>query len=302
VNNCLIDISEASGYLHTKNRQLIIQFKDESPPASVPIEDITALVISSPDTIYSHQLLSALSESGVCLIVCGRNRLPNGILLPIQGHSTQTERLKAQAEAKLPLKKQLWKSIVQAKITNQAHLLKKLRGDDFGLLYLSNKVRSGDPDNKEGQAAKIYWSNLFNTFSFTRGRNEPPPNNYLNYGYAVLRAIVARAICTSGLHPSLGIHHHNRYNFFCLADDIMEPFRPIVDEEVVQLVRKNKIELSLNSEHKKQLLQALTKSFVFNGETRTLFDIISRITSNLAQIFLAGKGTFCFPNIISKRK
>ena len=163
-------------------------------------------------------------------------------------------------------------------------------------------MRSGDPENKEGQAAKIYWANLFNNPHFNRGKDEPPPNNYLNYGYAVLRATVARAICASGLHPSLGLHHHNRYNSFCLADDIMEPFRPIVDEEIAQLVHKNEIELSLNSAHKKRLLQTLTKPFIYNQETRTLFDIVSRITSNLAQIFLTGKGSIAFPNVISERK
>ncbi len=298
MNNHFVDISETSGYLHTKNQQLIIQFKDKSPPATIPIEDIAALVVSSPDTIYSHQLLSSLAERGICLIVCGKNHVPNGIFLPIQGHSIQTERIKAQSEATLPLKKRLWKNIVQAKINNQAHLLLKLYGDDFGLLDLKNKVRSGDPENREGQAAKIYWSNLFNSQSFVREREGPPPNNYLNYGYAILRAIVARAICASGLHPSLGLHHHNRYNAFCLVDDILEPFRPLVDEEVILIKKEDQFESLLTSFHKKRLLQALTKSFIYKGDVRTLFDISSRISSQLAQIFLKREGYLTYPCVI----
>ena len=176
-------------------------------------------------------------------------------MLPLEGNTLQSERFRAQIDASLPLKKQLWQQTVQAKIRNQAAVLSSRGGVVKNMLAWVNEVRSGDADNLEARAAAYYWRNVFPDIpNFVRSRDEAPPNNLLNYGYAILRAIVARSLVASGLLPTLGIHHHNRYNAYCLADDIMEPYRPYVDKLVIEVMKKHDYK-TFTTEIKQELLQ-----------------------------------------------
>jgi len=237
-------------YLSMRNAQLVIHlpevvnnndlpesFKKEAQ-TTIPIEDIGVMVLDHKQITITHGLMEALLANNAAVITCDSSRMPVGLLLPLSGNTLQSERFNAQLEASLPLRKQLWQQTIQCKIENQAHVLKTMRGEVVkNMLVWAGDVKSGDSDNLEARAAAYYWKNMFPTIpNFTRGREGEPPNNLLNYGYAILRAIVARALVGSGLLPTFGIHHHNRYNAYCLADDIMEPYRPFVDKLVVEIV------------------------------------------------------------------
>jgi CRISPR-associated protein Cas1 len=189
------------------------------------------------------------------------------------------------------VRKRLWRQIVRAKIMAQAALLVELRGRDFGLGVLARHVRSGDPANIEARAARRYWPAVFADLNFRRQRDNEDQNVLLNYGYAVLRAIVARAISAAGLHPSLGIHHHNRYDAFCLADDLMEPFRPAVDHAVADYMATHDAPYGLEPGAKQHIITELTGRYSMGGELRTLFDVAARMAGSLADVFLGtGKG------------
>ncbi|MEG2341346.1 MAG: type II CRISPR-associated endonuclease Cas1, partial [Odoribacter sp.] len=221
-------------YLSLHNEQLVIKLpeveKSDLPEAfkqdairTIPIEDIGVLVLDHKQITLTQGLLEKLLENNCAVITCNSNRMPVGLLLPLCGNTTQNERFRAQLSVSLPLQKQLWQQTIQFKIRNQAAILGKTRGVVVkNMLIWSNEVKSGDSDNLEARAAAYYWRNIFPTIEgFTRDRDGCPPNHLLNYGYAILRAIVARSLVASGLLPTLGIHHHNRYNAYCLADDIM---------------------------------------------------------------------------------
>ena len=263
---------------------------------TVPLADIAVLVVSYPQVTYTHAVLAGLAEAGGMFIACNPKRAPCGMLLPLSAHSTQTERFRAQASLPVPHRKRLWRQIVIAKIAAQARLLRERTGQDWGLEAIRTKVRSGDPQNLEARAARLYWKALFGKDSpdgageaFRRDPQGEWPNPALNYGYAVLRAIVARALCAAGLHPSLGIHHHNRYDTFCLADDLMEPFRPVVDCAVAKLKDQRGPQPLLDKESKRVLLEALLGRFTAAGESRTLFDWTSRAASSLAAAIELGE-------------
>jgi CRISPR-associated protein Cas1 len=217
------------------------------------------------------------------------------MLLPLQTHSIQTERIIAQASSSLPTRKRLWQQIVRAKIQAQADVLTEFRNTDLGLLALISNVRSGDPANVEAQAARRYWTSLFSCNTFRRDRDAQDQNRLLNYGYAVLRAIIARAICAAGLHPSLGLHHHNKYNAFCLADDLMEPYRPVVDRVVARFVEKHGFESDFDRSARLEMLVSLTGRLDCAGESRTLFDAASRTASSLVGIFLGQQRNLSLP-------
>ena len=217
--------------------------------------------------------------------------------LPLAGHHVASERFIAQAAVSKPICKRLWQQIVKAKLRFQGQLLTELHGDDFGLADLARTVRSGDPTNIEAQAARIYWTALFNDMNFLRRRDLPDQNRLLNYGYAVLRALVARAVCATGLHPCLGIPHHNRYNAFCLADDLMEPFRPIVDRAVVQIVADHGTDVPLNPEVKSHLIGAMMQRYMLDRESRTLFDVLTRLTASLASAFTGQTRSLALPDL-----
>lgn len=285
MKNRIIDISDTSGKLRMRNAQLVFERDGEDKPITAPIEDLAALIVSNPRITYSHGLLAALAEGNVALIICDGRFTPAGVMLPLAGHSLQTERLALQINAPLPMRKRLWQSVVQAKIRAQAALLEDLREGDGGLRALAARVGSGDPANVEAQAARRYWSLLFADPDFRRSPEGGGINPILNYGYAIVRSITARAVCGSGLHPSIGLHHHNRHNPFCLADDLMEPFRPLVDRQAVEILGEFGPEPELIQPVKRRILTALTGEMELNGESRTVFDCLARLSASLADAF-----------------
>lgn len=273
-------------YLKTKNEQLIIEKQDTGEIVSTPIEDIGVLILDHQQITITQCLLAKLLENNVAVITCDYTHHPAGLLYCLDGHTLQSQKHQRQIEASIPLKKQLWQQTVVAKIKNQAELLKQQRVENKYLLALADRVKSGDPDNCEAKAAVYYWKHLFPDFlQFTRDRNGPPPNQLLNYGYAILRAWVARCLTASGLLPTLGIHHRNQYNAFCLADDIMEPYRPFVDAVVCQIVNMNGKFLNMTPSMKKQLLSIPMMDVKIAGQKSPLMNAVQRTTASLASCF-----------------
>ena len=279
--------------LSLRNGQMIVHTR-EAPDQrkSIPIEDIGFVVLEDQQTSITLPLLNALSDNNVAVILCGENRMPNAMLMNLDSNRTQGENYRAQIEASEPLKKGLWKQIVEAKIRNQATLLRKMGrdGDKLNPYYMN--VKSADADNREGAAAKIYWTELFGS-EFYRSREGSPPNNLLNYGYTILRAAVARAIMGSGLFPALGIFHRNRYNAFPLADDLMEPYRPFVDEIVYRLYTNGHIQLT--REVKGELLRILFVDTRFDKIVRPLEVGLTFTTSSIAKCFAGAQKKVSYP-------
>lgn len=280
-------------YLSLKDNQMVINTKEmPNIKKTIPIEDIGYVVLEHQQTIVTLPLLNALSDNNVAVIFCGDNRLPNAMLMNLDSNRTQGESFRAQIEASEPLKKGVWKQVVEAKIRNQAALLKKLGKDGDKLKPYYSNVKSGDTDNREGVAAKIYWSELFGD-GFVRSREGDAPNNLLNYGYTLLRAAVARALMGSGLLPALGVFHRNRYNAFPLADDIMEPYRPYVDE-IVYNMYINGVE-ELDNDVKSQLLHVLFADTVFSKVTRPLDIGLTMTTASLAKCYMGSSKKIIYP-------
>lgn len=279
--------------LSLKDNQMVINTKQmPEVKKTVPIEDIGYVVLEHQQTSITLPLLNALSDNNVAVIFCGDNCMPNAMLMNLDSNTTQGESFRAQIDASEPLKKGLWKQVVEAKIRNQAALLNKL-GKDGDILkpYYSN-VKSGDADNREGVAAKIYWHELLGE-EFIRSREGVAPNNLLNYGYTLLRAAVARALMGSGLLPALGIFHRNRYNAFPLADDIMEPYRPYVDEIVYHMFTNGITKLDKDA--KSQLLHILFTDTVFSKVTRPLEVGLTMTTSSLAKCYMGTSKKIVYP-------
>lgn len=279
--------------LTTKNEQLVI--KTEFKETTVPIEDIGYVVIEHPETYISIPLLTKLNANNVAVILCDDKHMPVTMMLNLNGHYIQQELFSYQIQATEPLKKQLWQQTIKQKIINQAQLLALIGKNNHPLNHYATKVLSGDSDNREGVAAAYYWKNLFD-FEFTRERNGAFPNLFLNYGYIVLRAAVARAIAGSGLLPTLGIHHHNRYNAFCLADDLMEPYRPVVDATVLEIIQKYE-DYELTSAIKSELLQVLTKTVYFEERESPLMVALTLTTNSLQQCFAGKARKLVFPRL-----
>ncbi|MBL4885003.1 MAG: type II CRISPR-associated endonuclease Cas1 [Planctomycetaceae bacterium] len=285
MNHRILDISETPVRLKVRLDQLVIDPGSSQQPVTIPLSDLAVLIVSHPQVSYTQAVLSGLASAGGIFITCDERRLPNGMLLPIQGNYIQSERFSNQSAASQPLRKRIWKQVVRAKISAQAELLEALFENDYGLRPLIPLVKSGDPQNIEARAARKYWTIIFGSNSFRRDRAALDQNRLLNYGYAVLRAITARAICASGLHPSIGIHHHNKYNPFCLADDLMEPFRVIVDHTVAQHVIEYGVDSEFDRDTRQHLLACLTGRLEFGGHSRTLFDSITRTAQSLNDVF-----------------
>ena len=279
--------------LSVKHDQLIIE-QDGTVAGKIPVEDIGVLIIDNPAVLYTHGCLTALLENNAAVILSTKNHHPAGLLLPLDTNSVQSERFQKQIEASIPLKKTLWKQTVQSKINNQARLLEETGGEPLRLKELSKEVKSGDTSNLEAQASRYYWPRLLGK-EFRRERFGKSPNNLLNYGYMVLRAAVARSLVSSGLLPTLGIHHHNRYNAYCLADDIMEPFRPFVDRRVHQLNREEENPDILSKEIKQELLKVLTEDVRFEKETRPLTVGLRQTTASVYQCFAGEKKKIDYP-------
>ena len=291
-------------YLSLKNEQLVIKIPDsmsESESKSVttiPIEDIGVVVIDNRQITITSAVMDALLANNCALITCDAKSLPVGLLLPLCGNTTQSERFRYQIDASLPLKKQLWQQTVQAKIYNQAEVLSKCTDAEIGCMQVwSKEVKSGDSDNLEGRAAAYYWKKLFGHIAdFNRDREGVPPNNLLNYGYAILRAVVARALVSSGMLPTLGIHHHNRYNAYCLADDIMEPYRPYVDEMVFNLVKEKGLpEDGLTREWKAELLKIPVLDVVISGKRSPLMIAVTQTTASLYRCYSGDSRKIVYP-------
>ena len=266
-----------------------------------PIEDIGVVVLDNRRITITQGLLESLLENNRAVITCDSHSLPVGLMLPHYGNSTQNERFRDQLDASQPLKKQLWQQTIKMKISNQAAALATCTGKNSPtMLRWADDVRSGDPDNVEGRAAAYYWKNLFAGIdgleNFTRSREGEAPNNLLNYGYAILRAIVARALVSSGMLPTLGIHHHNRYNAYCLADDIMEPYRPYVDELVYSIVKDKGINnLDLSKEIKAMLLSIPTLDVVIGGKRSPLMVAVTQTTASLYKCFTGELRRIAYP-------
>ncbi len=299
MNNRILDLSEIPVRLNIDNACLMVTPQD-AQTSRIPLSDIAVIISSHPQNSYSHLALSSLAATGSIFVACDEKHLPVGMMFPIHGHFTAGERMVRQAEAPLPIKKRAWQAIIKAKILSQSRLLEKLGRSEPGLKLLAARVRSGDPENIEAAASRRYWTALFGN-SFRRNREAPDVNRYLNYGYAVLRAITARAICATGLHPGLGLHHHNRYDPLALASDLMEPFRSIVDEAVVSIGERYGESPDSNREWKMKILSFLTGHFSDGQEARTLFDWLERMTSSLAAVYAKEKTDINIPEIIERR-
>lgn len=276
--------------VYLRDAQLMMSKKNEIGDViekSVPIEDIGVVILEDPQITISLGLIAALLENNVALISCDGKHLPTGMMLNLCGNTTQAESFRQQAEASQPLKKQLWQQVIIAKIHNQAQVLKSMGGDAGYLLKLREMVKSGDSDNREAVASAHYWPRLFAAYpGFQRERDAGYPNNLLNYGYAILRAIIARSLAGSGLMPTLGIFHHNRYNNYCLADDMMEPYRPYVDLLVARMVDNTVESIDiLDTETKKNLLSIPVINVSINKKTRPLMVAASETSASLAKCF-----------------
>ena len=284
---------ENKASLTTKNLQLVI--KSEIRESAISIEDIGFLVIDHPEIYLSIPAMNLLIEHNAAVILCSNNHLPNGMFLNLNSHHIQQEIFKSQIDASVPLKKQLWQQTVIEKITNQGILLEKITGEKNSFDFLCSKVLSGDTSNMEGVAASQYWKSFFET-KFKRERFGDYPNNFLNYGYAILRAATARALSGSGLLNTLGIHHKSKYNAFALADDIMEPFRPIVDEKVFEIMQKYD-EQELNTVLKSELLQILTRTVYFKEEKSPLMVALQKTASSLQQCYTGDRKKIKYPKL-----
>jgi CRISPR-associated protein Cas1 len=292
----ILDFSQNPLRLRTRFKQLVVQSETE-PAQTIPLEDIAVLIVSHPQVSFSQAVLEGIAENGAVLIACNKKSLPIGMFVPLAGHHLPSRRISLQIGAAAPLVKRAWQQIVKAKIVAQAKLLDSLFGFDKGLLRLSQRVRSGDPNNVEAMAARRYWSQLFDKFDFRRKpEGDDDINLRLNFGYGVLRGIVARAVCASGFHPSIGLHHHNKYNAYCLADDLMEPFRPLVDRAVRSQILETGIVGELTPNVKSGLIEPLLGRFLLNGELQTLFEVVTHMAASLVQFFAKERKELLIPD------
>lgn len=286
-------------YLSTRLSQLVLHLPEVEDSETVsqkfkkdayrtiPIEDIGIVVLDNKRITITSGVIEALLENEVALITCNSKSMPIGLMLPLDGNKVQSERFRFQLEASLPLKKQLWQQTIKQKIQNQQKVLARYSDVETNCMNVwANEVKSGDSENLEARAAAYYWKNLFDSSSnFIRNREGVPPNNLLNYGYAILRAVIARSLVISGLLPTLGIHHHNKYNAYCLADDIMEPYRPFVDELVIHIMKSGYDCQELTKDIKAQLLSIPTLDVMMEGKRMPLMVAASQTTSSLNKCF-----------------
>lgn len=269
------------------------------PEKMVPIEDIGMLLLEHRQITVSHHLLDQLVANNTAVITCNETHHPSGMLMPLESNTIQTERFRYQINATEPLKKQLWQQTIKAKIANQSKVLARWKVSHNYLSELVNTVKSGDTSNNEAKAAMYYWSHLFPAaWLFYRKRDGAPPNNLLNYGYAILRALMARALSGAGLLPALGIFHRNRYNAYCLADDIMEPYRPFVDVIVRGIIDKTSAVQELTRELKVQLLAIPTLDVQLGNETSPLMVATQRTATSLARCYAGQQKKILYPQLV----
>lgn len=298
-------------YLSLRNGQLVIHLPDvenndalpdmmkKEVERTIPIEDIGVVVLDNKRITVTTGVLEALVDNNSAVITCDQRSMPVGLLLPLNGNTVQNERYRHQLDASLPLRKQLWQQTVRQKILNQEAVLRTNTEQETNCMRVwANEVRSGDPDNMEARAAAYYWRNLFPEIpTFIRDREGEAPNNMLNYGYAILRAVIARSLVASGLLPTLGIHHHNRYNAYCLADDIMEPYRPYVDQMVIDFMRNYGVQEKLTKEVKMHLLGIPMLDVVVGGKRSPLMIAAQQTTASLYKCFAGELRHISYPEM-----
>lgn len=298
-------------YLSLSNNQLVIKLPEveksnmpenikQKSVTTIPVEDIGIVVIDHKQITITSCAINALSENNCALIMCNDKSMPSSMLLPLETNTVQSERFREQTCASLPLKKQLWQQTVKAKIRNQAAALKRHTTEKaMNMTTWADSVKSGDTDNLEARAAAFYWKNIFSQHinDFSRNRDGEPPNNLLNYGYAILRAVVARSLVASGLLPTLGIHHHNRYNAYCLADDIMEPYRPYVDDIIIKIIKSGKPINQLDKSIKAELLTIPTIEVMINGKRSPLMIAAASTASSLYKCFSGESRKIAYPEM-----
>lgn len=283
-------------YLSTKLEQLVVKLLEQDEEKTIPIEDIGVVVLDNQQISITQTVISKLIANNVALVTCNETHHPTGLLLNLDGNTLQSQKFKAQIEASKPLQKQLWQQTIVSKIENQAALLAHQKVETGNMQRWAEEVKSGDSTNREARAAVYYWRKLFYQFpDFVRDRYGEAPNHLLNYGYAILRAIVARSLVASGLLPTLGIHHRNQYNAYCLADDIMEPYRPFVDKLVVQIVDNNGHFLEFGKEMKATLLQLPTVDVEIDRQKSPLMIAVQRTTASLAKCFEGESRKILYP-------
>lgn len=290
-------------YLKTTNEQLVMEWPKTGETKTTPIEDIGLLILDHHQVTITQALIAKLLANNVAMITCNYTHHPTGMLLNLDGHTLQSQKFQAQIDASVPLKKQLWQQTVVAKITNQAALLQAKRIDNRPLLKHARDVKSGDSGNCEAKAAVYYWKNIFPEFlQFKREREGLPPNNLLNYGYAILRALVARSLVASGLLPTLGIHHRNQYNAYCLADDVMEPYRAFVDKVVCDIVTMNGKFLDMTPNMKEQLLKIPAMDVEIDGQKSPLMNAVQRTTASLAKCYEGKSRKILYPSFVMDKE
>ena len=293
-------------YLSMRNSQLVLNLPDakgmddQSGRNTIPIEDIGVVILDHKQITITHALVEKLLANNCAIVTCDESHMPQGLMMPLSGNSVQKERFTNQISASVPLRKQLWQQTIRAKIKNQAALLEMIPRDinTENMHFWASKVTSGDSENHEARAAAYYWANIFDIPGFKRGREEAPPNNLLNYGYAILRAVVARSLVSSGLLPTLGIHHHNRYNAYCLADDIMEPYRPFVDKVVLDIMNAGIDYTRIGKEAKWHLLSIPQVDVMINGKRSPLMVAVSQTTASLYSCFEGTRRKISYPQLI----
>lgn len=294
-------------YLSLKMKQMVVRIpqkddgdlpSEEDMVRTVPIEDLGLIILDNKQITITQGLIDALLENNCALITCDFRRMPVGLMLPLAGNTIQNERFRSQLDSSLPLRKQLWQQTIEAKIRNQAAVLRYVTGMEHkNMIKWSDSVRSGDADNMEARAAVYYWKTIFpNDPCFIRDREDEGANALLNYGYAILRAVVARALVGAGLLPTLGIHHHNRYNAYCLADDIMEPYRPYVDKLVVEMLEDG-AEDKLNATNKVKLLNIPVIEVKINEKRSPLMIAVSQTVSSLVKCFRGDCRKLIYPDL-----
>jgi len=290
-------------YLSSKNNQLVINKPkgddDNEIIKTVPIEDIGIIILDNRRITITSFAIESLLDNNAAIITCDSKSMPVGLLLPLAGNTLQNERFRHQLNASLPLRKQLWQQTIERKILNQSAVLNAVTNEEHKSMSLwASNVKSGDSENLEARAAAYYWKSLFSEeYDFTRERHGTEPNNLLNYGYAILRAVVARALVAAGLLPTLGIHHHNRYNAYCLADDIMEPYRPYVDQLVLQICNMEDDVSELSMGIKAKLLTIPTLDVRIDGHRSPLIIAVNTTAASLVKCFSGERKKLIYPEM-----
>ena len=280
--------------LSLKLAQMVVELQDVT--RTLPIEDIGFVILDHKQITITHALIDALLANNVAIVTSNDKHLPVGLMLPLDGNTLQSERFRAQIDASEPLKKQMWQQTIVAKLLGQAHVLGTQLIEHNNMLKWAKDVRSGDTENMEARAAAFYWRNMFEKDAFIRDPQGLPPNNLLNYGYSIVRAMMARALVGAGLLPTLGIHHHSRYDAYCLADDIMEPYRPFVDMKVLEMWKKGNITNDISSEQKRELLGVTTMDVSISGHRSPMMLAIQTTAQSVQKCFSGEARKIIYPD------